>query len=82
MIIHLERFRKLPPAQRALVAVAVLLDGREASTYVEQDAHSGPELAEIARMIAELPNDVRVPLLGTELRDAITNLSELVPGER
>lgn len=73
-MIQLERFRKLPPTNRALVAIAVLLDGREASTYLEQDAHSGAELGEVAAMVAGLGSDLRIPLLGTELRDAVGEL--------
>jgi hypothetical protein len=76
-MIQLKRFRVLPPRQRALVAIAVLLDGREASTYLEQDAHSGGELGEVAEMVSGLEASVRIPLLGTELRDAI---EELVTG--
>lgn len=80
-MIQLERLRKLPPTQRALVAIAVLLDGREASTYLEQDAHSGGELGEIAAMVAELGGDLRIPLLGTELRDALEELGDACGAE-
>ena len=64
-------FWRLPSTQRALVAIAVLLDGREAVTYLEQDAHSGAELGDVSQMLSELSSDVRIPLLGTELREAI-----------
>ncbi len=70
-MIDLDRFRRLPSSQRALVAIAVLLDGREAVTYLEQDAHSGAELGDVSQMLSELTSDVRIPLLGTELREAI-----------
>ncbi len=72
----LERFRKLPPAQRAMVAIAVLLDGRESQTFLEQDAHLGEELGEVAQIIAVLPASTRIPLLGTELRQALGELQE------
>lgn len=74
----LERFRKLPPAQRAMVAIAVLLDGRESQTFLEQDAHLGEELGEVAQIMAVLPASTRIPLLGTELRQALGELQEPV----
>lgn len=75
-MIQVERFRRLPPTQRALVAIAVLLDGREATTYLEQDAHSGSELGDVATMVSRLESELRIPLLGTELRDALEELND------
>ena len=74
--IEIDRFNRLPPAQRALVALAILLDGQEASTYLIQDAHSGYELSEVARMMSNIENSIRMPLLGTELRSALLKLNE------
>jgi len=74
-MLDLDRFRRLPSAQRALVAISVLLDGREAAIYLEQDAHSGAELGGVAQMVAELSSDVRIPWLGTELREAVRDMT-------
>ena len=75
-MINLERLRTLHPRQRALVVVALLLDGREAANYLEQDAHYGRDLADIAKMMGEVDPEIRMPLLGTILRESIKELSE------
>ncbi len=66
-----QRFRVLSARQRALVAVAVLLDGREASTYLENDAVNGETLKEMAIFLAEKQPEMRMPFVGTMLRIAL-----------
>lgn len=69
-----QRFRSLSPRQRALVAIAVLLDGREAQVYLEPDAINGAGLARAAGDIAQLDPDMRMPYVGTMLRQALAEL--------
>lgn len=70
-----ERFRTLDARERALVAIAVLLDGREAATFLENDAQQGEALQRAALDVAEQNHDVRMPYLGTMLRMALRELS-------
>ena len=76
----LHRIRGLPARAKALVALAVLLDGRDASTYLERDASNGANLARAANDLAALPTDLRMPLAGTILRTALEELEGGVRG--
>lgn len=70
-----QRFRSLSAEQRALVAVAVLLDGREAGMYLENDAVNGAGLKRAALDLAGVAPELRMPLVGTLLRDALEELA-------
>lgn len=70
------RLRALTPRQRALAAMAVLLDGREASIYLENDAVNGEALKEAAEDLSRLDPDLRMPLAGSLLRDALGAIDE------
>ena len=65
------RFRALSAEDRALVAVAVLLDGVDAAQYLEIDSRNGTALQRAASDLASLALDVRVPYVGTLLRLAL-----------
>jgi hypothetical protein len=69
-----QRFRSLSPRQRALVAVAVLLDGREAGMYLENDSVNGQGLKRAALDLAGVEPELRMPLVGTLLRDALKEM--------
>lgn len=69
-----QRFRVLSQRQRALVAVAVLLDGREAETFLENDAVNGIALKRAAAELAAQPPDLRMPYVGTMLRNALEEI--------
>ena len=71
-----QRFRSLAPRYRALVAVAVLLDGLEAGTYLENDAVNGSGLKRAAADLAGLNAELRAPFTGTMLRSALAELKE------
>jgi len=68
------RFRALSVKERAIVAVAVLLDGHDASSYLMSDKERGVALIRVAKDLAEFAPDLRMPLLGTMLRMAIAEL--------
>ena len=69
-----QRFRGISPRQRALVAVAVLLDGREASLYLENDAVNGAGLQRAAGDLAGLEPELRMPFVGSLLRSALHDM--------
>ena len=66
-----QKLRALSAHERALVAVAVLLDGREASVYLENDAQHGQALERAAADLASMEVDLRMPYAGTVLRAAL-----------
>ena len=70
----IQRFRSLTPKQRALVAFAVLVDGREAGAYLERDAVNGAGLKRAATDLAEIEPELRMALAGTLLRAALKEL--------
>jgi len=51
--------------------MAVLLDGRDAGTYLENDAVNGTALSRAASDVAGLETELRMPFLGTLLRQAL-----------
>ena len=70
-----QRLRGLSAKNRALVAVATLLDGREAGRYLEFDAVNGAGLKRAAEEMASLAPELRMPLSGTLLREACEKIS-------
>jgi hypothetical protein len=69
-----QRYRSLSAEHRALVAVAVLLDGREAGMYLENDSVNGQGLKRAALDLASVAPELRMPLIGTLLRDALEEM--------
>ncbi len=67
----IRKFRELPKRYQCLVALAVLLDGIDAATYLENDEHFGERLREVSEILGRLDPDLRMPLLGTLLRQAV-----------
>lgn len=70
----MSRFRNLSADKRALVALAVLLDGREAAIYLENDSSSGATLKDAAADLAGLDVELRMSYAGTMLRAALEEL--------
>jgi len=70
------RFRALSARQRALVAMAVLLDGFEAVSYLETDSQLGEPLGRISTELAQMEPELRMALLGVSLREALEELRE------
>jgi len=66
-----QRFRVLSTRQKALIAIAVLLDGREAAEYLENDLNNGPGLKRAAIDLASQDPEVRMAYLGTMLRESL-----------
>ena len=69
-----QRLRNLTARQRALVAVAVLLDGREAGIYLENDSVNGLGLKRAALDLAAVEPELRMPYAGTMLRQALEEM--------
>jgi len=68
------KFRALSPRQRALVAVAVLMDGRESALYFKNDSVNSTGLERAAVELAGLDPEMRMPYVGTQLRIALEEL--------
>lgn len=68
------QLKDLSPRERALAAIAVLLDGREAAQYLARDAVSSEVLARAASALAVHPPELRMPLAGTMLRIALEEM--------
>lgn len=73
---NFERFRNLSAHHRALVAVAVLLDGHEAAMFLGDDQEHGVLLGEVAKEIASLKPIFRNFISAHYLRNALEDLSE------
>ncbi len=67
----ISRFRVLQARERALVAIAVLLDGHDAADFLTSDKEKPMVLSRAAKDLAELTPELRMPLLGTLLRAAL-----------
>lgn len=67
----LATFRALSPRNRALVAVAVLVDGSEAKVYLDFDLDTSEQLKRAAEELCALEIDARVAFVGTVLRLAL-----------
>ena len=70
------KFRTLSPRNQALVAVAVLLDGREAEHYLGIDGQDGTILSRAAVDLAAQPPDLRMPYIGSALRLVLEQVEE------
>lgn len=68
-------FRTISARERALSAIAVLLDGREAQNYLAYDAVSGEALSRAAAFLSEHPPELRMPFAGTMLRMALEEMT-------
>jgi hypothetical protein len=61
----------LSPKDRALVAVAVLVDGSDSKIYLESDSEKAEQLKLAAEELCQLEIDARVAFVGTVLRLAL-----------
>jgi hypothetical protein len=66
----LSRFRALSTVEKALVAIAVLFDGHDAVEYLSSDRERHIALTRAAKDLVELSPELRLPLVGTLLREA------------
>ena len=67
-------YRSLPTRSRALIAIAVLLDGQEAENYLLNDETHGNDLSRAANELLNLPIEIRMSFVGALLRDALAEL--------
>ena len=67
-------FNKLTDKERALISIAVLLDGIDAGFYLESDLHSGSIYRKFADEISKEAPDIRLSHSGTLLRRALNNM--------
>ena len=67
-------FRTLSAHDRALVAIAVLLDGNDAATHLRFDKENGENLERAAEELSRDELEMRLPFIGTLYREALANL--------
>lgn len=67
-------FRSLPPHQRALVAIAALLDGNEAGSILGRDSGSGESLRQAADELTRIELESRLQFIGTLYREALADM--------
>jgi hypothetical protein len=67
----LTHLRALDPIDRALVAVAVLIDGSDASLYLDGDVERSQDLKNAVEELCRLEIDGRLAFVGTVLRLAL-----------
>ena len=68
------KYRGLSSKEKALVAMAVLLDGYDAVQYLVSDKERGAVLSRVAKDLASFALELRMPLSGTLLRSAVEEL--------
>ena len=67
-------FRGLLSNQRALVAIATLLDGNEASSILSQDAEAGEKYRQAAEELTRIELESRLQFIGTLYREALADM--------
>lgn len=67
-------FRGLLSDQRALVAIAVLLDGNEATSILSQDATAGDTYRQAAEELTRIELESRLQFIGTLYREALADM--------
>ena len=70
-----EHFKALSEESRIIVALAVLIDGYDAIDILKMDKERGAELAQAATEVVRLSPDIRMPLIGTYLRDSLASFT-------
>ncbi len=65
------RFRSLTVRERAVVCLGVLLDGHDAVDFLGSDKERGTALSRVAKDLASVAPELRMPLLGTLMREAV-----------
>ena len=81
-MIELHSFKKLSVRDQALITIAVLLDGREAANYFDAEDVRDQELKKVAIELAEISPELRMPLLGSLLRTALSEINAGQEGSR
>lgn len=71
----IERFMKCSAEDKALISLAVLLDGYDAADFLMVDKEKGVFYAKMAKDLAAIPIETRTLLLGTVLRGVRTEIS-------
>lgn len=70
MIDNLER---LPVRVRVIALTSILLDGQDATRFVRGESNEEQVMEEVVNKLANLPIEVRLPLVGTLMRRFLEN---------
>jgi hypothetical protein len=64
----LEKLHKLDKRDKLLIAIAVLADGENATHILALDKERGTNHSELAKDLSEIQEEIRLPLLGSIVR--------------
>ena len=67
-------YKNLSPRERALLAIAVLIDGADATYYLDNDSVNRQALIDSVQDFLRLDNEYRLPVLASVLRRALKEL--------
>lgn len=67
---------ELPPEQRALVSIAILLDGFDAGVFLDNDVQYQSLLKDVAEELSKEDPASKIPYVGTILRNALKELGQ------
>ena len=70
------RLRELGVRERALVLIATLLDGELGANYLQSDPEYGAAMSQTAQELSALDADLRIPLVGSLLRETLEQLRD------
>lgn len=70
----LEDFQKMAAYDKALICMAVLLDGEKAVAFLQLDAKKGAQYVEALEVFIRMQEDMRCSLAATILRDSLNDL--------
>lgn len=71
----ISRFRVMSAKNRALVALGLLMDGSNAAYVLSHDLSLGEHYQKVCEELNSLEAELRLPLLGTLLRQALLDLN-------
>jgi hypothetical protein len=69
--------KQLNLRHQAIIALSVLLDGREAENYLKCDKQNGAELSKFAADLSKNNPEIRMPLAGSILRQALEEMGQI-----
>ena len=70
------KYRELKARERAVVGLAVIVDPQDAGEILEADSGRGAALSRAAKELLMIPEDIRISLIGTALREDLEKLEK------
>ncbi len=70
----ISKYRALGSKEKCIVAIALLIDGLDAIEYLAIDRDNNTAFLRAAKDFTEMSPELRIPFLGTLLRETIVEL--------